>query len=51
MTIRIETFETAKKYYSFIKKTYTITNKVIEIPQRSVDERTNFVESYLSCNR
>lgn len=48
---RIETFETAKKYYSFIKKTYTITNKVIEIPQRSVDERTNFVESYLSCNR
>mgnify|MGYP001175026103 CR=1 FL=1 len=47
---RIEPFEVAKNYYTFIKKTYTITNKVIEIPKRSVDERVNFVESYLSIN-
>ena len=47
---RIEPFEVAKNYYTFIKKTYTITNKVIEIPKKSVDQRTDFVESYLSYN-
>ena len=31
-----------------IKKTYKITNEVIEIPKTSVDKRTEFVESYLN---
>ena len=45
---RMEPFESAKNYYTFIKKTYKITNEVIEIPKTSVDKRTDFVESYLS---
>ena len=47
---RIEPFESAKNYYTFIKKTYKITNEVIEIPKTSVDKRADFVESYLSYN-
>ena len=47
---RMESFESAKNYYTFIKKTYKITNEVIEIPKTSVEKRADFVESYLSCN-
>ena len=47
---RMEPFESAKNYYTFIKKTYKITNEVIEIPKTSVEKRADFVESYLSCN-
>ena len=47
---RAEPFESAKNYYSFIKKTYKTTNEVIEIPKTSVDKRADFVESYLLYN-
>ena len=47
---RMEPFESAKNYYTFIKKTYKITNEVIEIPKTSVEKRADFVESYLSYN-
>lgn len=47
---RMEPFESAKNYYTFIKKTYKITNEIIEIPKTSVEKRADFVESYLSCN-
>ena len=47
---RMEPFESAKNYYTFIKKTYKITNEVIEIPKTSVEKRADFVESYLLYN-
>lgn len=47
---RMEPFESAKNYYTFIKKTYKITNEVIEIPKTSVEKRADFVETYLSYN-
>ena len=47
---RMEPFESAKNYYTSIKKTYKITNEVIEIPKTSVEKRADFVESYLSYN-
>ena len=47
---RLEQFETAKNYYTFIKRTYMKSNNVVEIPKMSVSKRADFVESYLYSN-
>ena len=44
---RFETFEEAKIYYSFIKDSYEIIHKLIEIPKIDIERRIDFVESFI----
>ena len=47
---RLENFSQAKMYYPYIKKVYSIQHKVIELPQRSIEERISFIEYFLNSN-
>tara|TARA_B100001093_G_scaffold438442_1_gene437830 strand:- start:846 stop:1397 length:552 start_codon:yes stop_codon:yes gene_type:complete len=44
---RLESFEQAKMYYPFIKKTYKKHHKVIELPEVSIEKRVFFIESFI----
>ena len=44
---RLESFEQAKMYYPFIKKTYEKYHKVIELPEVSIEKRIFFIESFI----
>jgi predicted ATPase len=44
---RLESFEQAKMYYPFIKKTYKKHHKVIELPEVSIEKRIFFIESFI----
>lgn len=47
---RLETFEQASHYYPFILETYSKQHQVIELPQTSVVERIEFIETHLKAH-
>jgi predicted ATPase len=44
---RLETFEEAKNYFSFIQEIYMERHRVVLVPKSSVSSRVVFIEEYL----
>jgi len=44
---RLETFEEAAYYYPFLKETYEVQHRVVELPYTSIAARVDFITSYI----
>jgi predicted ATPase len=45
---RVETFDEAKHYYSFIKYIYSQSHQIIQVPEGKIESRINFIKDKLN---